>query len=365
MSDRLWDLFVESMAACFLPLVCLYHAICGNVFLNVEAENATKLEWLGNQILAPTQYLLAGKEAIKKEDGSWEFIQRFEYKKGFWIKSAASFIVLPSSLVVGSFVKGLSFLDPETKNRHDALVAAKNSTVTRSNFEKYQKMGLIAEKSSEEFISLGCTRRPGDENTLKIEKEALADIGKLLNAAKITWWLDCGTCLGAYRYGGVIPWDDDVDIAVLVPDFDNVLHALNALDQKKYIVQDWSSRDLPKSYIKVYVRETGHLIDIYHFAIDPAKNELSYILSLETNMFFPEWWKTRERRFKAPVAFDVVFPLKRAQFDGIEVFVPNDTKKFLQRYYGENLDPVKIYNPITNAYEKDLSHPYWQRAHVH
>jgi len=86
---------------------------------------------------------------------------------------------------------------------------------------------------------------------------------------------------------------------------------------------------------------------------------------MENNIFFFEWWKIRERRFKKPVAISHVFPLKKASFDGVEVFVPHDTVSFLQRYYGENLDPAKILNPKTNRFEKDLSHPYWQSAYVH
>jgi phosphorylcholine metabolism protein LicD len=205
-------------------------------------------------------------------------------------------------------------------------------------------------------------RRPGDENTLKIEKEALKEIVRLLKENNIPFWADCGTCLGAYRYGGIIPWDFDIDIAVLQPDFDNVKRALNGLDKKKYAVQDWSGRTRPKSYLKVYVKETGALIDIYHFRIDPSQQNIISIFSNEESIFMSESWKTRERRYLAPTPFDVVFPLKLAQFDDFELPIPNQTKLYLQARYGENIGPAKIYNEKTGQYEKDLNHPYWQRA---
>ena len=365
MFERFWDFLIDSMITCFMPLVCSYYALSASIFINVSTKEAATLEWLGNTLLSPVQYIMAGKEAVQKQDGSWVFAQKFDYNSGFWYKTVSSVIALPPSILLGSAVKGLSLLDTEVRNRHFSLVAAHQSTEVHSNIGKYREMGLETGYVAGTLTSLGCQRGPGDENNLKDEKTGLTEIAEVLNKAGIPWWVDCGTCLGAFRYGGVIPWDGDIDIAVLIPDFHNVLHALNDLDPKKYIVQDWSTREFPESYIKVFIRKSGTLIDIYHFDIDLEKKELLYVFSLENHLFFPEWWKIRERRFKVPVAFDTVFPLKKAQLDGIEVFVPNDTVKYLQRIYGENLEPAKIYDPDTGQYEKDLTHPYWQRMYAH
>ncbi len=362
---RFWDFFVGTMTTLFMPAVCSYYTISANTFLNVSIRDASGLEWAANQLLAPTQYLLAGKEATQQPDGSWELVQRYDYSTGFWFKTASSIFALPPSLILGAAVKGIGFLSESSRQKHASLIASLRSTKTHSHLAHYLELGLRVNEPTESLLSQGHLRRPGDEKALQSEKKALRDIARLLSEAHIPWWVDCGTCLGAYRYGGVIPWDEDIDVAVLLPDFYNVKRALNRLKQSEYIVQDWSSRDYPDSYLKIYIRESGTMIDIYFFDIIPEKKELHYILSLENHCFFPEWWKIRERRFKAPVAFDTVFPLKKANLDGIEVFVPNDTAKYLQRCYGENLDPAKIYDPATGRYERDLSHPYWQRAYVH
>jgi hypothetical protein len=60
-----------------------------------------------------------------------------------------------------------------------------------------------------------------------------------------------------------------------------------------------------------------------------------------------------------PTPIEIVFPLRPATLDGIEIFVPNKTKEYLQMRYGEDLSPVKVYDEKSGKYEKNLSHPYW------
>jgi len=357
MLDKCWDFFVNSCMTFFIPLVCSYFALTSNIFLNTSHSEATGLEKWGNAFLAPCQYLFVGQTATKI-DGRLVLSDRFTYQEYFALKTASCSVAAIPGFALGVICKGLSLLEAKSMAHQRSIESSLLST------EIYpQNYGFDPGKVTERFLSQGHARRPGDEQNLAFEKAALKEIGALFDQAGIPWWVDAGTCLGAYRYGGVIPWDEDVDIAVLLPDFENVSHLLNKLDPKKYIVQNWSSRDYPKSYLKIYVRQSNTFVDIYHFKILPG--QLQYILALEHNIFLPEWWQIRERRFTEPVALETVFPLKRALFDGIEVNIPNDTKKYLQRYYGENLDPAKIFDPVTNGYEKDLSHPYWQRAYVH
>ena len=57
----------------------------------------------------------------------------------------------------------------------------------------------------------------------------------------INYWVLCGTLLGARRHGGFIPWDDDLDVAVLQRDYKKLVSIL--------------MEELPES-LKLQTRET-------------------------------------------------------------------------------------------------------------
>jgi hypothetical protein len=364
--DRLWDWMVDSAIALFIPLVHSYFLFTASPFF-IEDREAHGLAKTANQLLSPCNYLWMGQSATQTEEGEWHFEPLFTYDSHFTLKTAGSVLLAIPSFATGCLCKGISLLFDEHKARYDSIKQAWLSHHTKSNASQYKACGIsfLPPQESPWFSSQGFARRPGDERNLALEKEGLKEVGALLDEAEIPWWLDCGSCLGAYRYGGAIPWDQDIDVAILQPDFDNVHQVLRRLDPARFIVEDWSSREHPKSCLKVFLCETNKWIDVYCFAINAEKKEIQFIFALKNAWFFPEWWKIREGRFTIPVSFEHVFPLQRANFDGVSVNIPAHPTKYLQRYYGENLAPAKIYDPCTGQYEKDLTHPYWQQAYVH
>ena len=358
-----WTVFSDWIVQTGLPVVCAYHLLCGNIFLNVVDPRATGLEKAGNFLLWPVHYVLNGQQ-VSREGETISFEPLCDYKEHFTKKITAAVILSPLSLVVGSAVKGLSYLSQDVRDKSYIIARAKRSNEVRSNKEWYASIGMEVGNILEPMTFPVHARRPGDEKKLAGEKECLAEVVRLFKKHGIVFWVDCGTCLGVYRHEGAIPWDNDIDIAVLQNDFDNVFHALQELDGTRFYVQDWSGRDRPKSYAKVYDRKSNSLIDIYNFQVNPETKTVSSILSNENSIFLSKAWKIREKRYVVPTPFEVVFPLRKGWFDGIEVYVPNQIETYLQMRYGDNLAPVRIYDPKTGQYEKDLSHPYWQRAYV-
>ena len=273
----MWDQFAKWVMYFGMPIVTAYHLVTGNIFINTAAQDATGFEKAGNLILTPVHYLLCGKIAIN-EDGDYRFLQRFDYNQDLMLRSFISLMSVPISLPIGCFFKGMGYLSQEVRERHQKISIAANSRRVCPNIELYKKLGIPLSSTHEPNNPPEHRRRPGEENKLVLEKALLKEIVRLFNENQIPYWVDCGTCLGAYRYGGVIPWDKDVDIGILIPDFQNALNVLKALDPEKYQAQDWSNRCHPGTYIRVFIKENRNHIDVYNYIIDPEKKTLTYLV---------------------------------------------------------------------------------------
>lgn len=342
-----------------LPVVSTYHAVRESIFLNTRTPNANFIEKIGNFFLIPSQYLFGGKE-IEVRDSQIHMSQAFNYEKMWVLKTLGSVIALPFSEALGSAFKGLAYLSPEVRQRHDKIKQALYAAAPQSHLEEYQLKGLPS-FHTDEFIPCQGHKRPSYlTKKQKIEIAALKEVIALLDANNIIYWIDCGTCLGAYRYGGIIPWDYDIDISIFLPDHDNVKTILSSMDPEKYQIQDWSSYDKPKSFLKLYIKETKNFLDIYHYRINEEDKTVGYYYT-NIDSPFPLSWKKAELKCIKPLKYEEMFPLKKAHFDGLTVNAPNNVVAFLQSKYGENLDPTMVWDEESKSYHKVENHPYYQQ----
>lgn len=66
--------------------------------------------------------------------------------------------------------------------------------------------------------------------------ELLHELDRVCNLVGIRYYLAYGTCLGAVRHKGYIPWDDDIDVFFLVDQMDKLLDNRH-LFKKQYFLQ--------------------------------------------------------------------------------------------------------------------------------
>ncbi len=90
-----------------------------------------------------------------------------------------------------------------------------------------------------------------------IELDVLREIISICKILSIEYFVIGGTCLGAARHHGFIPWDDDIDLGMRRKDYDIFLEKAPALLPKKYFLQTpVTDRNSPYTYAKVRVEGT-------------------------------------------------------------------------------------------------------------
>ena len=68
----------------------------------------------------------------------------------------------------------------------------------------------------------------------KTQLEILDYVAEFCDTHQIKYWLDSGTLLGAVRHKGYIPWDDDIDVGMLRPDFDRLMTLFDGGENTRY-----------------------------------------------------------------------------------------------------------------------------------
>lgn len=69
------------------------------------------------------------------------------------------------------------------------------------------------------------------------------DVSKVLTDNNIDYYANGGTCLGAVRHHGFIPWDDDIDITIKIEDYDKAKEHLAKELPDYYSIRHFDSND--------------------------------------------------------------------------------------------------------------------------
>ena len=160
---------------------------------------------------------------------------------------------------------------------------------------------------------------------------ALAILGeakKILDQLGVVFFLRQGTCLGAIRENGLIPWDDDLDLGSVIG-----LHGFNE-EQVDLVILEFKklgfSTNLEKylDYLDVTMMKSNIRIDW-----------TCYRIVDDSIIHFPG----------LPIPVHLVMKLKEIEFAGGSYLVPNPPEDYLLAKYGPNW---KI--PKRSGYEKDI-----------
>lgn len=220
--------------------------------------------------------------------------------------------------------------------------------------------------------------------------EMLRFIDKVCQENNIPYWLSSGTCLGAVRHGGFIPWDDDVDIEMTGKDYKRFVKTIGSMENIPYVVQthktdpayiqqfgklrDLNSEIPPTDYGEMDYRFRGMFVDLFKMEPSPSRiialfgkylylacwaankiknRTLRYIIRSFNYIFLFEiigstvnsilkLIPTKRLRhvfgsvFTKPRHVDDIFPLTRMDFEGYEFNVPGNVDRYLTSIFGKD-----------------------------
>ena len=103
-----------------------------------------------------------------------------------------------------------------------------------------------------------------DKDTLRrvqmVQLEIAKEIKRVCEENNIKFFLTAGTLLGAIRHQGFIPWDDDLDIAMLKEDYDRFIEIAPKALNSQYELQTWyTDHTYPNEFAKVRKKGTVYV----------------------------------------------------------------------------------------------------------
>ena len=107
----------------------------------------------------------------------------------------------------------------------------------------------------------------------KRELELFQAFLQVCRQLKLPYFLVCGSALGAVKYQGFIPWDDDMDIAMLRPDYEVFLAQAPALLPGHIFLQNYKTDPaFPAIYSKLRLSGTLFLeASDFHRPLPPGR----------------------------------------------------------------------------------------------
>lgn len=137
------------------------------------------------------------------------------------------------------------------------------------------------------------------KNMQNKQLEMLHELDRVCKKLNIRYYLSSGTCLGALRHGGFIPWDDDVDVYMYWKDAEKLAQNQNMLEHNYFVQSRHTDPNVKESLYRLRDSSTtmilendkdlninhGIFIDIYILYPYPDNPFKAHILILKSFLY--------------------------------------------------------------------------------
>lgn len=187
----------------------------------------------------------------------------------------------------------------------------------------------------EEEVRNGYTIPARMKRVWKVQMDLLEKLFEVCDKYGLKIWADGGTLLGTVREHGYIPWDDDIDMAMLREDYDKLIQvAPKEFDHPFFFQCGYTEKVYPLGFSKLRMDGTsaiepspvfrnlhqGIFIDIFPYDAIPDDEEAAERLFRKRNRLI---YKMRLIK-----TFDILHPLKSQLLFGYRFFFHKVYKRF-------------------------------------
>ena len=90
--------------------------------------------------------------------------------------------------------------------------------------------------------------------------EILREFHRICKKHNIKYTLEGGTLLGAVKYGGFVPWDDDLDVVMLRDEYEKFLEVCKTELSDKFFIQNYNTeKEFPLNFTKLRYNDTRYV----------------------------------------------------------------------------------------------------------
>ena len=232
-----------------------------------------------------------------------------------------------------------------------SLISTQSQNLGQLGSEKAEDLEWLTIRATEEEQNYGDGTCPPNPN-LPILKSMFRYWKDLADQYSIPYFLVAGSLVGAWRDGGLIPYDHDIDIIVSYDDFSKLS---NLRDERPFVIgadnkirlvlqHDWRLDGYERRLHNCQNREVefafedgcafrfvfarifagNHSMDVYVYSVE-QNNTIVHDLSMERKIPFKD-----------------VFPLRRCKFLGFDTKCPCNPHGYFKIWYMDDMRPFKV-----------------------